>query len=244
MMRLGGGSFNPRNTPVTVGLIATLAVGFLVTLAVRSESLVFVGLGSALPAWVLYPLVGNSFIGLVFGLMWLWFTLEPLERKHGWVWALTLTGAAILVFPVVGAVLSAVGRPMVLMSAFLPTTAITMVWCAENAETEIRLFGILPLKAKWLALIDVGAVVFGAGLGQMVSGVAFALVLGIFWLVGQGRIPLPSGFRRKMGAETKRDREFDRYRDEIYRREKEREEKERLRKLFESSLRDDPEDKR
>lgn len=238
MMRLGALPFDPRRTPVTVGFIAALAVGFLVSFFLRDA------VPSAPPlSFLTYPFIGNSFYGLVFGGLWVWFTLGSLERGHGWTWAATLLAAAILVFPILALALAFGGRGVNLFGALLPIAAITMVWCAENAEAEIRLMGVLPVKGKWLALIEAGAVLFGFGAVNLVAGAVFTLALGGFWLVGQGRIPIPSLPRRVKPAETKQDREFDRYRDEIYRREKEREEKERLRKLFESSLRDDPEDK-
>lgn len=128
----------------------------------------------------------------------------------------------------------------------LPLSGITMAWCGANSEAEIRLFLVFPIKGKWLALFEVGLVFFAFGYPHWIQGIAFVLPLALFWFLGTGKIPLPVGrrFFVPKAPLKKTEREFDKYRDEIHRRATEREEKERLRKLFESSLIDDPEDKK
>lgn len=245
MVRMGSAPFDVRRVPVTVGFLALLVLGFLATVFSPQLALPFVfQAGSAPLSWITYPFVANGVTGVIFGGLWVWFTLGSLEPVRGWQWTASLTAAAIVIFPVLGFGLIAAAQRVVIGGAVLPIAALTMTWCALNAEAEVRLFGIIPLKGKWLALIEVALVLFGFGAGGVVAGVAFALALGPFWLIGQGKIPLPGSVRRNTRTETKQEREFDRFRDEIYRREKEREEKERLRKLFEASLHDDPKDDR
>ena len=135
--------------------------------------------------------------------------------------------------------------PPTLAGPILPVAAMTMVWCAANAEAIIRLFMVFPVKGKYLALFEVGVVFFMFGMPNPIRGLFIVAPLALFWFVGTGKVRLPlDKTKPEPRFLKKQEREFDRYRDDIHRRSKEREEQQKLRKLFESSLIDDPEDKK
>jgi hypothetical protein len=106
---------------------------------------------------------------------------------------------------------------------------------------------IIPIQARWLGWLTVGMVLFGYGIGNPLFGLLACVHLGLAYLYAANYVPfLPYGttrfFRHKRyWKKSERDETYIR---DVKKREIERQERERLRKLFEGSLTDDPEDKR
>jgi hypothetical protein len=251
-----GPSSSPRMGPATIGLIALAVVPFL---------LAWLGLAQQLLAWfalvpsealakvwtlLLYPLAnpgdGGQIIGVLFLAYWLYMigTSLEAEMRSGLlaVVSVILTLIGGLAWWLGGSFLPA--GPQI--GLFLPSAALTVLWAMRNPESTIMLMMIIPIKAKWLALLAGVVVLFMAGNTAPLMGIFGLLPLLAAFLYATNRIPgLKYGQTvADVKATKKEKKEFSSYMDEVHKREKERDERERLRKLFESSLGDDPDDKR
>ena len=129
-----------------------------------------------------------------------------------------------------------------LYSSLIPIGALTVAWGVRNQTACVRLWAIIPITGKWIAILEAFLVLFVMGESAPLVGV-FALVpLGVAWAYAANGIPgLSFGpttprVSRAAKANERRDQS---YYDDVFRRAKEREERERLRKLFEDSLEDD-----
>jgi len=158
----------PRLTPVVKRLLIGLTAAFLALFVADdvlrrgiTEYLVFVpGLILRQPWSVLtFPFVERSPLSLLFVLITVFFFAGPLEERWGGRAFLQFLGVSALGGVLMSAVL-ALGSPrMVAMPLFGFTGAIygmlaafAMYW----PEMEIRIWGIIPVKAKWLALVSAG----------------------------------------------------------------------------------------
>lgn len=134
-----------------------------------------------------------------------------------------------------------------LVGLWLPVAAISMAWAARNGDAEVRFMFVIPLKAKWLGLLLAVLIFFSYGSANPLIGASALVPLALGWAFGKNRLPIRYGrvmpdLEAKRRAERERQRSDD-YMSDVYRSKREREERERLRKLFESSLEDDPDDK-
>lgn len=244
----------PPSSYGTVALVAMIALAFLLAWAAGPGSsyqraLILAPASVAQQPWTLLSYVlasagGFAFIGTLFLCLWLWMIGQSQERDLGTPGLLILFAVATLIHSLLwqlGSMVVPGGAGVPLYGAYLPVAFMTMAWAARNAEQVISFMFALQLKAKWLALITVGAVLFSSGAFVPLMGFFAIAPLGLGWLWGQGRLPgIPYGRTQVLKSEgKKRDREFDQYRESVRQREKDREERERLRKLFESSLQDD-----
>ena len=101
---------------------------------------------------VTYPLVSVDPISLLFYGLMMWWVGGSLERSWGTrffaiffglmavITALGLTAAAFLT------------SDTIRLDNWLPLSALIVAWCMLNPDQEIRLWGIIPILAKWLAL--------------------------------------------------------------------------------------------
>jgi membrane associated rhomboid family serine protease len=103
-----------------------------------------------------YPLVNPDLLSLVFAIFWLWFIGGSLERswgskRYGWFWLLTsgVTGLALVAIGVVFKV------SFQIYGLWLPIVGITWAWAALNPDRELLLWGLVPIRAKWLAWMEV-----------------------------------------------------------------------------------------
>ncbi len=167
-------------------------------------------------------------------------------------------GALLALFTLLGGVSLFAGasilaiKGIIISGAFLVSTSIFTLWAMRNPEANMCIGFGLQGKAKWFALVYALLTLVGVGGGQAPALGFFALVpLVVAALMGTGKIPVPFATygRSSIGAmKTAREKkfekeEFDSFITKVRDKAGEREEKERLRKLFENSLIDDPEDR-
>lgn len=176
----GGNLWRENNAPLTLGLIGASAALFLISFfspAILSW-LSFSAPGDLTQPWRLltYPLVvgyGNI-IGLLFYGLMLWWIGASLERSWGTPFyalffvAMTLITALAMSL---GGVLFGWNYPV---GYYLPFSGLLFAWCVLNANEEIRLYGIIPILGKWLAVGEVLIIFFTHAISHPMLGV-FAL---------------------------------------------------------------------
>lgn len=254
-----GTSMPARSVPGTLGLIASLALTFLVDFFAGAKGifapLAHLTSGGAPWTFITYPWAlgaATGFIGLVFSLLWIWFMGSTVEREVGTsrfllIFAvLTLLGS---VFVTLGAM--ALTTKATLAGSLIPSGALTMLWAARRPRAQIMIYGILPVEARWIALFNLLLVFFLFGTGQPALGLFAVLPLVLAWFYAAGKLPIPyptmelSTTGRMSRKEKEREqKKFENFIDDVRERERERAEKEKLRQLFERSLIDDPDDHR
>ena len=139
--------------------------------------------------WTLltYPLINTEIFSLIFGGLWLWFIGSGLERtwgtpRYGFFILFTTLGTALST-----AVISLFLRlPAILYGLWIPLVGITWAWADLHPDRELLFWGILPVKARWLAWIQAALVFFPFA--------RLHLALGLAVLVG---IPISYLFRGK-----------------------------------------------
>jgi membrane associated rhomboid family serine protease len=103
-----------------------------------------------------YPLVNLDLLSLVFAVFWLWFIGGSLERswgskRYGWFCLLT-SGVTGLSLAAIGLVFKV---PFQVYGLWLPIVGITWAWAALSPDQELLLWGLVPIRAKWLAWMEV-----------------------------------------------------------------------------------------
>ncbi|HEY3297847.1 MAG TPA: rhomboid family intramembrane serine protease [Armatimonadota bacterium] len=152
-------------------LAALFSVGALAGLLVFQSSTFLIYPWTALT----YPLqAGMEPIGLIFSCYWLWVAGGSLERTWGssrFAYYFFANVAITAVGMYAGGAL--LGLPVSLVGLWLPLSGVTIAWAMMNPEQEILFFFVIPMKLKFLALIDVLFVL-----------IAYKLPFGIFALAG------------------------------------------------------------
>jgi membrane associated rhomboid family serine protease len=247
-----------HGSPATMAIIAISVVVFLLTFIIQTVDwntfLSFSPTQLAIRPWTIltYPFAADvrsvGFIGVLFGCWWLYGIGGSVERELGTsryiVFWLVMTIIPALVM--MGAMVLA-GKNISLMFLYLPLGGVTVAWATRNPNATILFMMVIPLLAKWVGWITVGMVLFGYGALNPFIGVAACLHLSLAYLYASNRIPMlaygKEVFTRKREGWKPVERN-DSYFAEVKKREIERAERDRLRKMFEGSLNDDPEDKR
>ncbi len=247
----GGG---PRGFSAIISLIAALGTSFVVSWMSQGRylglDLIFDPTTVAHEPWnlLLYPFGnlgdGRNLVSMVLTCLWLYSIGSSVEQDLGikrtfafW-FASTLIGSLCfwVGFALVGGV-----RP-ILFGPLVPIVCFTVAWGTRAPEAIVRLMAVFPIKAKYLAWMSVAVLFFGTNNPPLAPFAALACLA--TWAFAAEKIPfLPYSARRKVKATTtsfRDQREFETYIDKVKTKEKERAEKERLRKLFESSIDDDP----
>lgn len=237
--------------PVTVAIVAGMILGFLVSFftmgRVLYPTLAFSPADAFAQPWsfVLFPFAypPSAIFSIVFGGLWLWGIGGSVERELGSTrHALLFFGAAFLA--AFGVWLGSIGMNAsgALATAWIPTAAVTVAWGTRNPNAPLTFMFVLPLTGRWLAWLSAIFVFFGTS-AQLAPFTLPVLVLA--WAWAAEKLPfLPWSGYRPGARDRKREQREQAYRDTVQERVKEREERERLRKLFESSLNDDPEERR
>lgn len=139
-----------------------------------------------------YPLVwvGLSPISLIFAGYWLWVAGGNLERSWGsptFAVYFFLMSAVSALGLYVGGLLT--GIQVGLAGLWLPLAGVTIAFAMMNPEEVILFFFIIPLKLKYLALIDVAMVLVSYGQTHIILGL-FALTgcAASYWYVTSGRM--------------------------------------------------------
>lgn len=157
-----------------------------------------------------YPFLITSLLTLVFQGFWLYIVGGMLERSWGsrnfaalfFIWT-AICGVVLL--PVY--YLSGRSIDVPLTTLMLPNTCLTVAWAALDPDMELLFYGLVPVRAKWVALIDVGYVFFSWGYyyGVPMSLVALAGPAAAFYYVR--KMPrLNLGFRASRAASPPRRR--------------------------------------
>ena len=168
--------------PVTKILILVNILTFLAIAIFRVQGVLhFLGFYSptaiAMP-WTAftYPLVGmNDLIGLLFAGYWLWFAGGSLERS----WGSTTFGVYFFLMSAISALGLFVGSiltgiPVTVAGLWLPIAGVTVAFAMLNPEQQILFMFVIPLKLKYLALLDAALVFVSYGMKSPILGV-FAL---------------------------------------------------------------------
>ncbi len=234
--------------PLTLGLLVSLAVAFVVSWIPNSPVMASLALftdpGAMRPwAFLTYPWAvpgnGNAlFFYLLMGL-WLWGIGGQLERATNARTYIVLWLGAALVHGLTYSVVAQGMKEVFLAGPGLPIAFFAVYLGGRYPQQAISFFGVIPMTMKIVAILVAVLTFFGYGTGAPMLGLAAAAPLALAWGLGSRQWQLhPGRSRADIKFERKKEAEFDQFRDEVRRREIEREEKERLRRLFESSLDD------
>lgn len=230
-------AFRPASIPATIGLIAALAAAFVAgwfpEVGARLAQ-VLASDGTLSRPWslVTYPfvLLGGQVFFFLFLCLWLAIIGQQLEPRLG---SLRMLGA-FFVFALAGSLALLLAQAP-LMGPGLPIAGLTVLWCALDPMKTIMFMFVLPLQARWLAVLTAVFVFFGSGPGNVLVGALSLLPLAAAWLgarwIGNG------GGQQKMAptgrGAAKSPAEFEAYMEKVRQKEQERQEQERLRKLLE-----------
>lgn len=229
--------------PATTALVVAIIAGF-VLLWVQPKVAPFLVFTTddyfAVPwTFLSYSFADLSPLSVFFACLWLWGIGGVVERDLGmWkyliVWFLFAVLSAVCVL--VAAIL--LHKNTTMSGAWVPLTAITVIWGTRNPNAALTFMFVLPITGKWLAWISV-AFVFFATRPEFAPFAAIPFILAYFFAAN--KLPFaPYSRSAVFGAPTKKWERYDKkYYQEVRNREKEREERERLRKLFEGSLNED-----
>ncbi|MCE5322773.1 rhomboid family intramembrane serine protease [bacterium] len=239
--------------PLTKLIIIANAATFLAVTLFKLDVITYL-LGFSSPialkmpwTFVTYPLVAmrGDIISLLFGAYWLWIAGGSLERSWD-------TRRYALYFFLMSAITAGglwagsvlLNIPISLIGLWLPLAGVTIAWAMMNPEQQILFFFIIPMKLKYLALLDVVLVLIFYGQVHLLLGV-FALIGCAFsyWYIQ------PHSFGMRAGQDTGQVVHVHRRRSIMhslnpFARIKERRDKDRLRKLFDDSFGDDDNERR
>jgi membrane associated rhomboid family serine protease len=237
--------------PVTTGLVVAIVACF-VLMWMKIGPTIFGAMafdtvtGLSRPwSFITYPFIGhvgpNAAIEVVFVCMWLWGIGGSVERdlkpaKYLGVWFIfsVLCASALLI----AALLLHIHGD--LYGAWIPVSAITVIWGTRNPTATILLMFVIPIQGKWLAWLS-AALVFFSTEPQLAPFAAAPLFLA--YLFAANKIPFALYTAGYAPAAKKTERYNKSYYEEVRKREKEREDRDRLRKLFEDSVNDDKNDR-
>lgn len=169
------------NYPLTKWIIVINVATFLAVLfrAPVDEWLSFYAPASLAQPWRLltYPLVSVHPISLLFYGLVMWWVGGSLERSWGTRFFAIYFGLMAIISALgLSAGAATLGVTSLNVDNWLPLAALVVAWCMLNPNQEIRLWGVIPILAKWLALGEVLLIFFGYA--QM------HLLLGFFALFG------------------------------------------------------------
>jgi membrane associated rhomboid family serine protease len=206
----------PRLTPwvkrLLIGLTAAFLALFVADDLLRlgvTQFLVFVPGAILRQPWsvLTFPLVERSPLSLLFVLLTVFFFAGPLEERWGAPGFLRFLAVSALGGVLLSLLLAAVSPRMLAMPLMGPTGAIygmLLAFAMYWPEMEIRIWGIIPVKAKWLALASalIGFIISvqsgGLGLAHLGAfGTAFLYLKGPWVPRAWGDVPPPRKAPRK-----------------------------------------------
>ncbi len=234
------------STPLTLGLLVSLAVAFVVSWIPDSPLVAMLAMftdPAAMRPWTFltYPWAvpgdGNAlFFFLLMGL-WLWGIGGQIERSTNARTYVALWLGATVVHGLTYFLVAQGLKDHFLAGPGLPVAFFAVYLGGRYPNQGVSFFGIIPMTMKIVAIVVAVLTFFGYGTGAPMLGLAAVAPLALAWGLGSRQWQLhPGRSRADVKFERKKEAEFDQFRDEVRRREIEREEKERLRRLFESSL--------
>jgi membrane associated rhomboid family serine protease len=196
--------------------------------------------------WAYMPFDGFGLICFLLLVWWLLMVGGTVERELGTrKFALFMLAMAVVPALVLGLTAPILNAAPILAGPFLAVGGLTVAWGTRHPNSPVMLYGVLPLAAKWIALLTVAGTLFGFGFGNPLLGVLACSGYALAYAFASGKLkPFPygrsgyagGGFGGKKHANRAQAQYDEAYYDDVLRRERERDERERLRKLFESSL--------
>jgi membrane associated rhomboid family serine protease len=199
--------------PVTKTIAIISGSVFLLSAIIPSLGVLAEGMLSLYPGsgffrfWtmVTYPFyngLAGQFWSLIFGILWLWMIGSSLERSWG---SKTYGLFLFLTTLVTGASLSLTGffqfGPVSnIYGLWLPLTGLTWAWAEISPDQEVSIWGIIPVKARWLAWISAAFAFFTffprgtSFLGKILCGLASISGIAVTYLF-TGKGPLSRGYR-------------------------------------------------
>lgn len=181
--------------PVTKLIIVSAILSFVAIKLFKLTILVqLLGFGSGFllkQPWtvVTYPLLGTmDLLSLLFSGYWLWMAGGSLERSWGSVRFATfffLMSAISAIGLFVGTLIT--GIPTDAAGLWLPIAGVTVAFGMMNPEQQILFFFVIPLKLKYLALVD--AVLVLVTYGQIHLLIGLCALLGCayaYWYATSG----------------------------------------------------------
>ncbi|MBS1715635.1 MAG: hypothetical protein JST30_15000 [Armatimonadetes bacterium] len=238
----------PVQPSVTLALVVVNAVAFFVNWGTGQSLVPWLDCaGDFSRPWTLltYSVVPlgspREFLWMFFGLWFLYGVGTSLERTSGVKGLLGVYFGYSLASAVLGSLVAkGVGLPLLLTGPWIPIAALVCLWAGQGPTQEIRLMGIVPLQARWFALLTAVALVVCYGAQSPLIGAAVAAPCLAAWFQGAGTLFAPR--RRAVvsgrGQRAQSGEEFDAFMTKVKEKEREREERERLRKLLEGSVSD------
>jgi len=186
--------------PVTKGLILLGGIFFILFQLYRPAIglVAFNSLTFFRYPWTMltYPLANSDVLSIIFALLWLWFIGGSLERSWG---SQTYGFFFFLVTLVTGLAMALVGWfilqvPILIAGFWLPLTAITWAWAEINRGQELLFWGLIPIKAEWLAWIQAALTFFTYFRRHWSLGLASISGIAVVYLF-RGNGPFAHGFR-------------------------------------------------
>lgn len=149
-----------------------------------------------------YPLINTDIFTLIFASLWLWFIGASLERswgsvRYGGFVLLSTIGTSIAM---ILASIFSTDASVTLAGLWIPLVGITWAWAELHPEQELLIWGILPVKARWLAWIEAAITFFPFAQYGIAFGIASLTGIAISYLF-RGRGPF-SPWRRFTPGQT------------------------------------------
>lgn len=102
-----------------------------------------------------YPLFDQSLVTMIFAILWLWFIGGSLERTWGGRrYSLLLLGVTLITGVCMSLAGWLIGGMVPVYGLWLPLVGLTWAWAETDPYREVLFWGIIPLKARWLAWLD------------------------------------------------------------------------------------------
>jgi hypothetical protein len=241
-----------HGAPISIALAGVLITTFIVGWFTQSTllfDLSFLSDSVATRPWTLlsYPLAPiHGLIGTIFTVLWMWSVGGQVERdvhptRYGvMLLAVTLLGSLFLW---AGSLITGVSSYLQGFVLILP--AVTIAWGTRYPTACVKLWCIIPIQARWVAWLSLLIVLFGVR-PEMAAFAALPLIL--VYLFAANKLPIPYSGRVAASKKEVRSRNGWKFNDDfladVHRREKDREERDRLRKLFESGMIDNTDERK
>lgn len=235
----------PMSLLIGIGII----IGFLVSFFVRNESviesLVFRTDKPNLLSMTLHWVLAAGFVGLLFACLTVYFFIGAIERSHGSKTVAVLFGGSLVLSEIAMFATSAILKsPQGLVGPQIALSTIVVFWAFVNPRAQVLLY-FVPVPGIVIGLLSFGFLFFGYGAAHPLVGLAAIMPLLASALIAKYDDRIFERERRKSSQVWNvPGRSESDFLAEAEKRKKEREEKERLRKLFERSLIEDPDDKK
>jgi|CXWL01.1.fsa_nt_gi membrane associated rhomboid family serine protease len=237
-------------------IVSTLFIGvnilaFLFGWAMRRDIGVAFAFNTASVATSPWQMLTYSFvptfdlIGVIFSSMWIWNIGTSVERDLGSKrYLLVLFLYSVLAALCLWAGSMITGFPGVLAGTWGLLSCITVLWGTRYPELTTLFMFVIPIKAKWLALLSLGLVFFGS---HPALAVFAALPLILAALFARDQLPIKYGTGSSYAMRATKTRSgmstSPEFIEDVRKREQERADRERLRKLFEGGMIDNTKDK-